>query len=271
MNVKEAYSYSVSFLEANGVEEADFKALTVVCHIAGIKNSEYHAHKDDFIITKRLADCLWKLKTGEPLQYVIGKWDFYESEFYVGEGVLIPRPETEELVDLAVKFLKTVTNPVVIDLCSGSGCIGVSIAKAVTDSKVYCIEKSKEAFRYLEKNAKDCNNVVLINDDIFNDIDIEKADLIISNPPYIKTSDLANLQDEVKKEPQMALDGGNDGLDFYRIINTNWTSKLKPNGVLMLEIGEDQGKDIADVLTEFNNVEVKKDMYGNDRMVVAKR
>ena len=271
MNVKEAYSYSVSFLEANGVEEADFKALTVVCHVAGIKNSEYHAHKDDFIITKRLADCLWKLKTGEPLQYVIGKWDFYESEFYVGEGVLIPRPETEELVDLAVKYLKTVTNPVVIDLCSGSGCIGVSIAKAVTDSKVYCIEKSKEAFRYLEKNAKDCNNVVLINDDIFNDIDIENADLIISNPPYIKTSDLANLQDEVKKEPQIALDGGNDGLDFYRIINTKWTSKLKSNGVLMLEIGEDQGNDIVDVLTEFNNVEVKKDMYGNDRMIVAKR
>lgn len=271
MNVKEAYSYSVSFLEANGVDEADFKALTVVCHVAGIKNSEYHAHKDDFIITKRLADCLWKLKTGEPLQYVIGKWDFYESEFYVGEGVLIPRPETEELVDLAVKYLKTVTNPVVIDLCSGSGCIGVSIAKAVPDSKVYCIEKSKEAFGYLEKNAKDCNNVVLINDDIFNDIDIENADLIISNPPYIKTSDLPNLQDEVKKEPQMALDGGNDGLDFYRIINTNWTSKLKSNGVLMLEIGEDQGKNIVDVLTEFNNVEVKKDMYGNDRMVVAKR
>lgn len=271
MNVKEAYSYSVSFLEANGVEEADFKALTVVCHVAGIKNSEYHAHKDDFIITKRLADCLWKLKTGEPLQYVVGKWDFYESEFYVGEGVLIPRPETEELVDLAVKYLKIVTNPVVIDLCSGSGCIGVSIAKAVTDSKVYCIEKSKEAFRYLEKNAKDCNNVILINDDIFNDIDIENADLIISNPPYIKTSDLANLQDEVKKEPQMALDGGNDGLDFYRTINTNWTFKLKSNGVLMLEIGEDQGKDIVDVLTEFNNVEVKKDMYGNDRIVVAKR
>lgn len=271
MNVKEAYSYSVSFLEANGVDEADFKALTVVCHVAGIKNSEYHAHKDDFIITKRLADCLWKLKTGEPLQYVIGKWDFYESEFYVGEGVLIPRPETEELVDLAVKYLKTVTNPVVIDLCSGSGCIGISIAKAVPDSKVYCIEKSKEAFRYLEKNAKDCNNVVLINDDIFNDIDIENADLIISNPPYIETSDLANLQDEVKKEPQIALDGGNDGLDFYRIINTKWTSKLKSNGVLMLEIGEDQGNDIVDVLTEFNNVEVKKDMYDNDRMVVAKR
>ena len=156
-------------------------------------------------------------------------------------------------------------------MCSGSGCIGVSIAKAVPDSKVYCIEKSKDAFEYLKKNSDGVNNAILINDDIFNDIDIENADLIISNPPYIKTSDLANLQDEVKKEPQMALDGGIDGLDFYRIINTKWSSKLKSNGILMLEIGEEQGKDIADVLTEFNNVEVKKDMYGNDRMVVAKR
>lgn len=271
MNVKEAYCYSVSFLQANNVDEADFKALTVVCYVAGIKNSEYHAHKDDFVIMKRLADCLWKLKTGEPLQYVIGKWDFYKSEFYVGEGVLIPRPETEELVELAVKHLKTVTNPVIIDLCSGSGCIGISIAKAVLNSKVYCIEKSKDAFKYLEKNAKNCNNVILINEDISNDVDIENADLVISNPPYIKTSDLNELQDEVKKEPKMALDGGSDGLDFYRIINDKWNSKLKSSGELMLEIGEDQGADIVDVLTEFTDIKVKKDMYGNDRMVVAKR
>lgn len=273
MNVKEAYSYSVSFLQANNVDEADFKALSVVCYVAGIKNSEYYAHKTDFVIMKRLADCLWRLKTGEPLQYIIGKWDFYESEFYVGEGVLIPRPETEELVDLAVKHLKSVKNPIVIDLCSGSGCIGISIAKAVLNSKIYCIEKSKDAFKYLEKNAEDYDNVILINEDIFNDIDIdiENADLIISNPPYIKTSALDTLQNEVKKEPKMALDGGSDGLDFYRIINNKWSSKLKPSGELMLEIGEDQGQSILDILTEFKNIEVKKDMYGNYRMVVAKR
>ena len=271
MNVKEAYSYSVSFLQANGVDEADFKALTVVCHVAGIKNSEYHAHKDDFVITRQLADCLWKLKSGEPLQYVVGKWDFYESEFYVGEGVLIPRPETEELVELAVKHLKTVNVPVVVDLCSGSGCIGLSIAKAVPSSKVYCIEKSKEAFEYLKKNSDGINNAILIDDDIFNDIDIEQADLIISNPPYIKTSVLDSLQDEVKKEPKMALDGGTDGLNFYRVINDKWSEKLKQDGALMLEIGEDQGESIVDVLTAFDNVEVIKDMYGNDRMVVAKR
>lgn len=271
MNVKEAYSYSVQFLEANNVDEADFKALNIVCHVAGISNNEYHSHKEDFVITRQLADCLWKLKSGIPLQYVIGKWDFYESEFYVGEGVLIPRPETEELVDLAVKELKKYSNPTVIDLCSGSGCIGISIAKKYPNSSVYCVEKSQDAFEYLKKNSKDIANVNIINDDIFNDIDIPKADLIISNPPYIKTDVLDTLQDEVKQEPMMALDGGNDGLDFYRIINEKWYSYLNDNGILMLEIGNDQGKDILDVLSNFSNIDVLKDMYGNDRMVVAKR
>ena len=96
MTLKEAYSYAVTFLERNGVDESDFKALCVVCSILNIKNSEYDLHRNDFVPNKKLADMLWKLKDGQPLQYVLGKWDFYESEFYIGEGVLIPRPETEE-------------------------------------------------------------------------------------------------------------------------------------------------------------------------------
>ena len=106
MTLKEAYSYAVVFLERNGIDESDFKALCIVCSILGIKNSDYEAHKDDFVQNKKLADMLWKLKSGQPLQYVIGKWDFYESEFYVGEGVLIPRPETEELVEKAIDCQK---------------------------------------------------------------------------------------------------------------------------------------------------------------------
>ena len=113
MNLKQAYSYAVQFLELNNVDEADFKALCLVCHLAGIKNSEYSLHIDDEIIMSRLAKSLWRLKEGEPLQYVLGKWDFYESEFYVGKGVLIPRPETEELVEKVIDYAKNLINPVI--------------------------------------------------------------------------------------------------------------------------------------------------------------
>ncbi len=272
MNLKEAYSYAVTFLERNNVDEADFKALCIVCSILNIKNSEYEMHKNDFVSMKKLADMLWKVKDGTPLQYVIGKWDFYESEFYVGEGVLIPRPETEELVQKTIDYISPLGKCIVYDLCSGSGCIGISIAKKCSNSFVYLIEKSKYALVYLEKNAKDIKNVKVINGDI-TDINsfksLETADVIISNPPYIKSEDMLNLQTEVKKEPSMALDGGKDGLDFYRIINDNWNDKLKEHGKLFLEIGEEQGNSIKSVLSDFTDINIYKDIYGNDRMVEA--
>lgn len=269
MNLKEAYSYSVRFLELNDVDEADFKALCLVCHLAGIKTSQYSFHKEDDIIMSRLAKALWALKEKEPLQYVIGKWDFYESEFYVGKGVLIPRPETEELVDLAIKKAMAYDKPVIYDLCAGSGCIGISVAKKIADAQVYCVEKSQEALSYLFKNAKGVPNVSVINGDITKDMDLPDANIIISNPPYIKTAELENLQAEVIKEPVMALDGGNDGLYFYRVINNIWSGKLKNNGILLLEIGNDQGQEIVNVLDNFKNVKVIKDIYKNDRIVMA--
>lgn len=269
MNVKEAYDYSFSFLKANGVDEAENKALNAVCCIAGIKFGEYQSHKDDFVNMKRLADFLWRLKTGEPLQYVIGKWDFYESEFFVGEGVLIPRPETEELTELVIDYAKSLEKPVIFDLCSGSGCIGISVAKKLSNAFVYCIEKSKDAYKYLERNAKGVANVECILGDINDEFDLPSADIIVSNPPYIKSGDMKTLQKEVKREPSMALDGGDDGLDFYRIINDKWKKYLKDNGRLFLEIGEDEGESIKDALSAFSNITVKKDLSGNDRMVVA--
>ena len=149
MILKEAYSYAVTFLERNGVDESDFKALCVVCSILNIKNSEYDLHRNDFVPNKKLADMLWKLKDGQPLQYVLGKWDFYESEFYIGKGVLIPRPETEELVEKAIDYIKTLEKCTVYDLCAGSGCIGLSIAKKCKNAFVYLIEKSEDALIYL--------------------------------------------------------------------------------------------------------------------------
>lgn len=272
MTLKEAYDYGVYFLSANGVDEAEFKSLCLVCHLDGIKNSEFELHKNDNIIMKRFADLLWQVKSGVPLQYVIGKWDFYESEFFVGEGVLIPRPETEELTDLAVKIAKEKESPVIIDLCSGSGCIGISIAKAVPSAKVYLVEKSRRAFEYLQKNAAGIENVNSLNNDIFTLPEIEKADIIVSNPPYIKSDDIQSLQVEVQREPAEALDGGEDGLDFYRFIAENYKCYLKDGASLLFEIGNEQGADVIDVLqlNGYKNIEIKKDMYGNDRIALCR-
>ena len=154
-------------------------------------------------------------------------------------------------------------------MCSGSGCIGISIAKALPSSTVYCVEKSEEELQYLLKNAESISNVKVVNSDINYPSDIKNADIIVSNPPYIKSSDLSTLQSEVQFEPSMALDGGADGLDFYRIIAEKWNSNLKKNGMLFLEIGEDQGEAVYEILEKqgFKEIEVVKDMYGNNRMV----
>lgn len=276
MTLSEAFNYGVYFLSGNGVDEAEFKSLCLACHCAGIKNSEYKTHKNDEIIMKRFADLLWRVKSGEPLQYVIGKWDFYESEFYVGKGVLIPRPETEELTELVIKNAKKIKNPVVFDLCSGSGCIGISIAKAVPTATVYCFEKSDDAYFYLEKNAKKVDNVKIIKADICYPEKVEnliKADIIVSNPPYIRTSDIEGLQSEVQEEPKMALDGGEDGLDFYRVIADKWIDYINEQGSLFLEIGEDQGQDVSMLLNNSNmrDVEVIKDLSNNERIVMANK
>lgn len=270
MTLKEAYNYGVYFLSANGVDEAEFKSLCLVCHLDGISNSEYSAHKDDDIIMKRFADLLWRVKSGEPLQYVIGKWDFYESEFYVGPGVLIPRPETEELVELALESIDSSVETVIYDLCSGSGCIGISLAKKLPKAKVYLLEKSEEAFQYLKKNCRGVENAFPVLTDISNaDIETEQPDVIISNPPYIPTSQLPELQAEVQKEPSMALDGGEDGLDFYRIIKNVWFPRLALGGRIFLEIGEDQGEKVLEMFSGCAETSLKKDIYGNDRMITA--
>ena len=278
MTLKDAYNYCVYFLSANGVDEAEFKALCLVCNADGIKNSEYETHKEDTLMPKALADNLWRLKCGEPLQYVLGKWDFYESEFYVGKGVLIPRPETEELTDLAVKYAKKTSSPLVYDLCSGSGCIGISIAKAVPQSDVYCVEKSADAMAYLLKNAQGIQNVHAVSGDVLNTASFENIrensiDIIVSNPPYIKSSEIEGLQREVQFEPREALDGGADGLDFYTYIAREWKKYLKPNGNLLFEIGNDQADEVACLLETngYKNIEIKNDMYGNPRIAASQK
>ncbi|MBO5333408.1 MAG: peptide chain release factor N(5)-glutamine methyltransferase [Clostridia bacterium] len=208
-------------------------------------------------------------KAGEPLQYILGNWDFYDLTFSVGKGVLIPRPETELLVDFALTNLKGVVNPVVYDLCAGTGCIGLTIAKHLPNAKVFLLEKEQEAFDYLNKNAQNCklDNVKLLNDDLFT-IDLDElpmADIIISNPPYIPSSEICDLQKEVLYEPISALDGGTDGLDFYRCLASKWVSNVKENGLMAFECGDGQTQDIINIfdglykdkniIFDFNNID----------------
>ena len=278
MTLKDAYNYCVYFLSANGVDEAQFKALCHVCSVAGIKNSEYETHKETTVMLKPIADALWRLKSGEPLQYVLGKWDFYESEFYVGKGVLIPRPETEELVDLAVRSAKQMRSPLVYDLCSGSGCIGISIAKAVPAADVFCVEKSADAMTYLLKNADGVHNAHpvlgdVLNADSFSQIAENSVDMIVSNPPYIRSSEISALQREVQFEPKEALDGGESGLDFYRYIIKSWKRFLKPGGKLLFEIGNEQGSAVKTLLSDsgYNHIQIQNDLYGNPRIAVSQK
>ena len=213
---------------------------------------------------------------GIPLQYVIGEWDFMGLTFIVGGGVLIPRPETEILCEYIINNIKGKSKPIVIDLCSGSGCIGLSIANFVSDCYVYLIEKSDKAFKYLRKNREKMSleNVTVIQGDIFNVEHLfsilPKADVIVSNPPYIKSSDIPFLQPEVQKEPVMALDGGDDGLVFYRCLCSEWIKHLKEDGVMALECGEDQAESIIHLFKENSfDSKVIKDYNNIDRIVIG--
>ena len=205
--------------------------------------------------------------TGRPLAYIVGDVDFYGYKIYVNESVLIPRPETEELVELASKSINE--NSVVLDLCTGSGAIAIAVKKK-TGANVYATDISDDALAVASKNAM--ANDVKINfskSDLFENV-YGEYDVIISNPPYIKTSDIEKLDVEVKDfEPTLALDGGDDGLDFYRKIAINARERLNENGILFMECGEGQAEDIKNMLINYSSVEIFKDINGIDRIVKA--
>lgn len=182
-----------------------------------------------------------------------------------------PRPETEELAQLAIEQVKNAgTTPVVWDLCAGSGCIGISIAKACPGASVYCVEKSTDAFAYLQKNAMPVANVRPVLADISGDLTaLPKPQMLVSNPPYIPAAVLPTLQPEVLKEPMMALDGGTDGLDFYRLIAEKIVPTLVSGTQLLLEIGDEQGRAVQNLFATCENVQVRQDIYGKDRILIA--
>lgn len=216
-----------------------------------------------------------QLINGMPLQYITHKQQFMALDFYVDENVLIPQPDTENLVEEAIKVIKQMKNANVLDLCTGSGAIAVSIANYCKNAKVTATDISQKALEIAAKNA-DTNNVSInfIESDLFEKITENSFNVIVSNPPYIATEVINTLNKDVQAEPHIALDGGKDGLDFYKKILTESYKYLAPNGYLILEIGYDQGNIVINL--EHKNLKLVtkepiKDLAGNDRVVIFKK
>ncbi len=252
-------------LKAAGIDE-DAEAEWIVSLTLGIKRSEVYS---DAVVTPKNADKVYKLLkerlTGRPLWYCVGDTEFYGYKIKVDERALIPRPETEELVEHALKTLDETKT--VLDLCTGSGAIAVAIAKK-SGAKVTASDISLKALELAEENAE-MNGAELefIKGDLFENLQGRKFDVIVTNPPYVKRGDIDKLQREIREfEPVLALDGGEDGLEFYKRIAAEAKEHINAGGYLFAECGEDQANDVASM---FENAEIIKDINGKDRIVKA--
>ena len=251
-----------------GIDDSD--AEWIVCHATNYNRSELSLNLPvDREMTEKAFELSIRRLEGTPLWYVIGDTDFYGYKISVNENVLIPRPETEELCSYALSHINNESS--VLDLCTGSGAIAIAI-KLKSNAKVTAVDISSEALSVAEFNAKLNNaDIEFIKSDMFTNLK-GGFDFILTNPPYIKTCDLVNLQAEVKKEPMLALDGGKDGLKFYRIIAENSYKFLNDNGMIFAEFGIDQSKDIFDIFMQTNkykDIEIIKDINGLDRIIKA--
>ena len=281
MTLQQVYKCGERLLKEAGIADADFDSLCLLEHFFGIDRTALILHGDkvaEKTQCTKFFNAIDERKTGKPLQYIIGTWNFMGYDFYVGEGVLIPRDDTEIVVEEGIKFLRKIKSPKIIDLCSGSGAIAISIAKMIPDSEVIALEYSENAIKYLERNIKlnNANNVTVYQGDVTKcseQFEDESFDLVISNPPYIQSDEIDTLQVELQFEPRMALDGGKDGLYFYRIITEKWSSKVKSGGMLAYEVGEEQYEPVSNMLLlqGFEQITYAIDLQGYKRTVCGQR
>lgn len=229
-------------------------------------------------VAERLERAVDERAARRPLQYILGNWDFLHLNLKVGEGVLIPRPDTEILCETAADFLQKTgaVQPRVLDLCAGSGCVGLGIASLYGGTTVTALERSPEALTFLRQNVADSGlTATVVEGDVLLPPPAEFGtfDVIVSNPPYIPTDDLSSLMPEVQREPRMALDGGADGLTFYRAITSLWLPLLKDGGLLAVEIGQGQEEDVAALFEAagLRNVTAVSDLAGILRVVAGRK
>ena len=272
MNIKELQELGIEELKKNDIDEPVLKTRLLLSFILN-KKKEYliinYNEEIDKKIEKKFLNGISKLKEKIPIEHITKNKEFMKLNFYVDENVLIPRSDTEILVE---EVIKRCNSGKILDLCTGSGIVAVSLAKYIKESMVYASDISKEALIIARKNAKQNGvNVKFIESNLFDNIKEKNFDIIVSNPPYIETDTIKTLQDEVKKEPIIALDGGKTGLDFYQKIISKAHDYLKKDGLLVLEIGFNQAKNVVSLLQEheFKYIEVIKDLAGHDRVIIS--
>ena len=259
-------------------KEIEFRheAYILIEHVTGFNKTYLMCHDVELILSdvNKILELVEKRASGVPLQYLTNTQCFYGYQFYVDENVLIPRADTEVLIEKCVEFYKNSKELKILDMCTGSGCIAITLKKELPFAKVFAVDISDKALDVAKKNAR-INDVQInfVNSNLFSNIDCKDFDVIVSNPPYIETLEIKELSNEVKKEPILALDGGNDGLEFYRKISQNAYNYLKLNGRIYYEIGYNQADKVSKILKEnnFNNIKVVKDYGGNDRVIIAEK
>jgi release factor glutamine methyltransferase len=277
MNLKEILKYGKEELIKNNIEDASIIAKELAEYIFKITRAQLIANNDmEFSKdqTDNYINSIKKISTGIPIQYITNNQEFMNLNFYVDENVLIPQPDTETLVEEVINEYKE-KKCEILDLCTGSGAIAISLAKYINESNIVASDISMKALQIAKLNAE--KNLVrkkieFIESDMFNKIYKDDFDIIVSNPPYIKTKVIEKLDRQVKNEPYIALDGGADGLKFYKIIIENAYKYIKNEGKVFLEIGYDQKNELINLFKENNhyeNIYSKKDLGGNDRIIVA--
>ncbi len=276
MTAREAYCLARDTLQQAGIPSAAFEARCLLEDRFGMQRTDLKELPFSEESRQLLEKLLQKRIQGVPLQYLLGKWTFMDREYFVGEGVLIPRDDTEVAVRACYQAVKHLRTPAIADLCAGSGIIALTLSEMLPGSKLTAVEREESAFAYLTRNieAHHAANVRAVRGDIFvchSLFDDGTLDAIISNPPYIESSVIPTLQREVQFEPKSALDGGQDGLDFYRCIAQDWLPKLRPGGTLTLEIGETQGKAVSALLQRQGIPEqsILQDIQGLDRAIIC--
>ena len=254
------------------------EALTLLEHLFSLSRTSLLIHMDEDCDEQKISSfeqMAARRLTGYPLQYLLGEWEFFGLPFYVGEGVLIPRADTEVLVETALELCDGMFSPVICDLCSGTGCIPIALSKNLpSQASLTAVELSEQALSYLYRNKERhrCDNLTVVQADVLTWQPDRQFDLITANPPYISRQEMESLQPEVRCEPQMALLAPEEGLAFYRVLSDRCRSFLRPGGWLVFEIGYRQGEAVSALLQQngYSDIRLIADYNGNDRVVTGR-